>query len=443
MAVLLLLLLVALFAKDVLPLGDRFILRGVSEGAALLVGLVWMIQSGTGAILKRYAVVVGYLGILFLTIVVARQPEFVGLQWMTLFGVALFFIAYAETRDPLEARRNSRFIKTTIFLLTLSCAASLFLLYLTPESVYEREDQMILSLRFRGVYGKSGQIASASGLLLGLSLFFHWFWWLRLAAVSVALPCLYLSATRGAWVAAVVGVMFAGLRYRKHRMAWTAAFSLMGVLTILFLAAGDIRISQETRDNMLRGESLQNLSGRLMVWEFAMKKFLDRPWLGYGFTAGADALDENSAQTVIGAAPHGLGTMSMLEKKSYSLHNGYIQALLDSGAVGACFYLGIVGLAMWRLLRHDRDRRYTAEFYALLFLLAFNLSHSLILGASTMDSVFYWYLAIFALSLSGPHAQTASVPERAGVLGGLRSVASSSGVPRTQTLRFPLVASKH
>ena len=90
-------LLVALILKDILPLGDRYVLRGVSEGIALAVGSGWLITHQFHRFAKRYLLILSYLATLVLTAFVSQRPFFVILQVMSLASVTLFFIAYVES----------------------------------------------------------------------------------------------------------------------------------------------------------------------------------------------------------------------------------------------------------------------------------------------------------------------------------------------------------
>jgi O-antigen ligase len=133
------------------------------------------------------------------------------------------------------------------------------------------------------------------------------------------------------------------------------------------------------------------------LWELALKKYQDSPLLGYGFTTGSDALASEMGDTLSTA----FGVADRSQQKLFSLHSGYIQALLDSGILGATLYIAILGLALWRLFRYDYERRYGAEMYCLVFFSISNLTDTIIFGAAVFYEVFYWYLSILALGCVG------------------------------------------
>ena len=56
-------------------------------------------------------------------------------------------------------------------------------------------------------------------------------------------------------------------------------------------------------------------------------------------------------------------------------------------------------LAFWRMMIRDRQRKYGAEMFSLVFLAVSNMGESVIFTAATFPSIFFWYTAILALSL--------------------------------------------
>ena len=173
------------------------------------------------------------------------------------------------------------------------------------------------------------------------------------------------------------------------------------------------------------------------MWAQALPQYWKHPWLGYGFTTGGTTLEEPQR-----------GGISAVSQRSPSqgsltLHNGYLQALLDSGAIGAALYTLMIISALVCFLRYDRHRRYGAEFYCLLFLAVANLGETVIFGAGVLHGVWYWYLTVLALALpslasAGASARALAGPARAVPVG------QSAGSPvamKSPAVRFPLVAS--
>jgi O-antigen ligase len=384
------LLITALVIKDTAPLGDSYVLRGLSQGPALAVGLAWLFARGGLDLFRRYWLVLAYLSLLPLTLFVSRRPFFVGLQVVSLYAVVLFFVAFVEER---RGERQSTVTPITIIaaIYTVVCLGSLALYLLAPGYAYETT---LEGPRFRGLFGKSAMMGATAGLLLGFSFFGPWVWPLRLAGVAAGLPCLYLTGSRTFWVAGAVSLGGTAALYVKRKAVWITALSALALVLALAVLIGDARFSFENRSQIIRAQSLETLSGRTKIWAIAMDKFWDRPLLGYGFTAGGDAFESRTIETRALSAPVGLGPSWLM-----SLHNGYVQALLDSGALGASLYVAVMAAAFWGLLSRDRRKDYATQFYGLAFLAVANVGETIIFGAAVDYEVLYWYLVIFALSL--------------------------------------------
>lgn len=386
-------LLVALFAKDILPIGDRYILRGVSEGLALAVGARWLITHQFHGFAKRYVLILSYLATLVLTAFVSQRPFFVILQVLSLASVTLFFIAYVES-SALDRDTFRWNLLTVGCVFLLVCVGSLVLLVARPQLAFEITPE---GNRFRGLFNEPAMMGAVSGLLVGLAAFGRLSWLIRISGALAAIPCLYLTGSRTSWGAAAAGLLIIGIIYIRQKRAWMIALAFVGVIGILGLIIIDVHLASETQSKVIRSGSVGTLSGRTVLWELALKKFQDSPLLGYGFTTGSDALASDMGDTLSTA----FGVADRSQQKAFSLHSGYIQALLDSGVIGAGLYLAILGVALWRLFRYDQERHHGAEMYCLVFFSISNLTDTIIFGAAVFYEVFYWYLSIMALGVAG------------------------------------------
>jgi O-antigen ligase len=140
-----------------------------------------------------------------------------------------------------------------------------------------------------------------------------------------------------------------------------------------------------------RLDSVANLTGRTELWQAAYRGFRDRPWFGYGFTMGGVGLEDDTA------------VPSDADPTQYSrqtLHNGYIQSVMDAGVIGFFFYLMTLLMAIGRIVRFDSKRRFPEALYVLLFLSIANLGESVVYSGSVFQSLSFWVFAIFALGLS-------------------------------------------
>ena len=82
-----------------------------------------------------------------------------------------------------------------------------------------------------------------------------------------------------------------------------------------------------------------------------------------------------------------------------TLHSGYLQSLLDAGIIGTFWYGLLLLAALWRILWKDRVRAYPAAFFCLVFMMIGNISENVVYAASTLQSVLFWLVCVFALSV--------------------------------------------
>lgn len=385
-------LLVALLLKDILPLGDRFVLRGLCEGVALAVGLRCVMTHQFPGLTKRYAFVFLYLATLMLTAVVSQRPLIVILQAISLASVTLFFIAYVES-SALDRNTFRRNLFAVALAFGLVCVASLVLLVSMPQLTFEVTPE---GNRFRGVFNEPAMMGAVSGLLVGLAAYGKFPWLIRIIGALAAVPCLYLTGSRTSWGAAVAGLSITGILYMRQKKLWVSALVFAGIVGVLGMIAIDLRISSDAQSRVLRSESLDTMSGRTVLWDLAFKRYWDSPLLGYGFTTGSDALTKEDMGDALSNA---FGVTDQKRQQSFSLHSGYVQALLDSGALGAGLYLAILFTALWSLVRNDTQRVYGAELYCLVFFTISNITDTIIFGAAVFYEVFYWYVIVLALHI--------------------------------------------
>ena len=335
-------------------------------------------------------VIFSYLVVLGLTALVSQRPLFVILQVLSLASVTLFFIAYVEASANNQTIFQSNLLSIAIAF-SLVCIGSLLFLQSRPELAYEITPE---GNRFRGLLNEPAMMGAISGLLLGIAIFGKFYWIIRVLGSCAALPCLYLTGSRTSSVAVVIGLFVTGILYLREKKSWIVGLTFVCVVGGLGLIAADLRISVDTQSRIIRSGSLNTMSGRTVLWELALRRYLDSPVLGYGFTTGSDAL----LSDLDGQLSTAFGVSGFTQHQSFSLHSGYIQALLDSGAIGACLYVAILGTALWRLVRYDHERHYGAEMYCLVFFALSNIADTIIFGAAVFYEVFYWYLSVLALS---------------------------------------------
>lgn len=405
MRFILIFLIVALVVKDVTLINEPYLLRAISQGTCLVTGVVWFLSHLDWTVMKRYWLVIGYMASLCLTVFVASEPIYVLFQVVSLSAVIIFFIAYFESRASGAMVSNETLIITTVISYLLICFLSLVAIKYFPSYAYEyisREE-----IRFRGIYAKSGMTGSAAGILIVLTLFGVRNAWLKTLALICGSVCLALTLSRTEWVGCLIAVCITSwLYYPRWRIVVTAGTSaLVFVAFCMFLL--NVQPDQETVSSLsrvLRIGSISTFNGRIKIWHDGLTAFSKSPILGHGFTTGGEAFHSGEESirlsTMISANQE---TPSSLDKSrtigKSTLHNGIIQSLLDAGIIGTFFYLTAMLAALRGFLVCDWSRRYPAEFACLVFLLVTNIAQNVIYSAAVFDSILFWGLVVFALSL--------------------------------------------
>jgi O-antigen ligase len=177
-------------------------------------------------------------------------------------------------------------------------------------------------LRLRGVvYGPHG-LAEPSAvclciLLSGVTGFQRRAKWALFIIVGV---CLYLTYSRQAYAAAFIGVALAiYIRAKGNaRIGYLFAGVAVGCVALIVLLSSADLTSLISRGN---GDDVGTLTGRTLIWAAAMRLIQARPFLGYGFGAGGQAIEVGYSGGVSGWT-------------TQSAHNALLQVGLDLGIVG-------------------------------------------------------------------------------------------------------------
>ena len=106
-----------------------------------------------------------------------------------------------------------------------------------------------------------------------------------------------------------------------------------------------------------------------------------------------------------------------------------MQALLDSGVLGAVLYLVIMGLTLWRTVWLDATKTHAAVLYSLLFLSIANIGETVVYTPATFHATYFWYVAILALGLRTSSVTSASP-----------SVEPVVAAEPARTTRYPLLS---
>lgn len=169
-------------------------------------------------------------------------------------------------------------------------------------------------------------------------------WWSRTVGLLSALlgvTALVLTFSRGAYIAALVGLVLTGFLLARLRGEGIPGRTivmgtLVGVGVLVTLAAVSWLASGNTfAYTGLVGGAVSSMEGRLDFWRGAFEMIARSPWLGMGLGSFATALP------------------AFQEGSSYSryAHNVYLQAFAETGLVGGVVFVSLLSTVVCVVLR--------------------------------------------------------------------------------------------
>jgi O-antigen ligase len=181
--------------------------------------------------------------------------------------------------------------------------------------------------------------------------------WLYLLGLAASLYALYLTGTRGVFVAVpLLGLIFvwALLRELRAPRLWyvagaallVVAVAAVGLVSPRFLGIGSV-LEQVTLD----ASNVTDVatSQRLYMWEAGWHTFWKSPLIGFGFANFTEA-----------AKPYGI----------YMFHNDFFNMAVGAGIVGIFCWLAIIAAPVVGVLAMPRDRFANLRLYCALILSA-------------------------------------------------------------------------
>lgn len=405
MKAILIVLIVALVAKDTSQLNDPYIMRGIAQGLCMGAGGIWLLSHISSTLLKKYWPVFAYLAALLVGAIWTAASQYVFLQLASLAAVLWFFVAYFEHRAMDAQHAVGTLIDTTVMVYFTVAVLSLMVIITHPTIAYGATGYAGMEFRFRGLFPKAGMLASAAGVTIGLAWFSGYRTPIKLIVLAVCGMCLALTLSRTFWVALALGGFTTYWVYHKLGRRWIVVALLVSASAGLAMKSLDVSLDFSNA-KFLRVETISNLTGRVLLWEQGLLAFYHSPYVGYGYTVGATGLhfseNKNGQSGENIDATRDIGRMT--------LHSGYLQSLLDAGAIGTLFYLAIIAVALRNMMKQADTPRNRAVFFGLTFLAISNISQNVIYSASVYDSVLFFGLAIFAMSIGKTESQPEMAP---------------------------------
>lgn len=180
-------------------------------------------------------------------------------------------------------------------------------------------------------------------------------------------------------------------------LRWKTTTAVPIVITIIVICGSIAALTLSNWESSLSAIGRDaTLNGRTGLWEGAIEKIIERPWLGYGYQGfwreGGEASDIWLSEGY--KPPHA--------------HNGFINIPLDLGLVGLFFFLSILMVNYVRAIAYLRSGKSMIELwpiYYITFFFMYNHSENTIIE---QNSIFWALLVTASLSMK-PRNQTVKI----------------------------------
>ncbi len=162
-------------------------------------------------------------------------------------------------------------------------------------------------------------------------------------SIIVSLIALYLSYTRGSWLAVVVGgiaTLFILLRYSKFRKMYYSKITVtvLLVLLVLFLFEifGVVNLDSVVNRATLISSKRIDISSlqRLTEWQLAIRVFFDHPLIGGGL-----------------GYIYRFHAIGVGELEQIFVHNSYLYVLSKMGIIGFAIFITLYGTIIKRIIK--------------------------------------------------------------------------------------------
>jgi exopolysaccharide production protein ExoQ len=223
--------------------------------------------------------------------------------------------------------------------------------------------------------------------------------------VLACMPLLIMSKDATAYLAAPILALSLPLYLftRKHSFLKTAA--VLSTLSATIVGIVFVMIIEPSKLLHLLGKD-STLTGRTDIWSMVWDKFLQRPWVGYGYSAfwmGKDGKESAGiSEALHWIVPHS--------------HNGFLDVLVQVGAVGLLLFFVGYAIFFYDALRCARASKTILGVFPLLyltFMILFNCSEGSIIREENIFWVLYaamWVLTTRWLSLAKAAQTVEPVP---------------------------------
>ncbi|HYX19032.1 MAG TPA: O-antigen ligase [Nostoc sp.] len=204
----------------------------------------------------------------------------------------------------------------------LGTAALLSMLFSAFLPDYSHKSPELLNM-WSGIYGHKNELgymmAWSAGVFLHLALSSYRYRWLMwaLCGISICLIILSRSTTSLTILLTMILVLpfykfFKKTNYKLQVIMITSALMILIIFSILLVNNAETLVGTSGKD--------LTFNGRSDLWELVTSKILERPWLGYGYSA---FWTSNAASK-----------LRATYEWASNAHNGFLELLLELGFLG-------------------------------------------------------------------------------------------------------------
>jgi exopolysaccharide production protein ExoQ len=294
------------------------------------------------------------------------------------FALATLFGLYLASRFQIQ--RQLRLLTWTMIALAV---ASVALALFAPSIGLEASTGHFGN--WQGVFTQKNACGRAMVFATAAVLSLRGFALVRFACLSLFLLVLLMSGSRGAWmIEGALLVCFGLLRMLERFRPSVRTLLLFGSIVATVAATITVWIYFPLIAGLLGRDS--TLTGRTAIWQQVWIAIVKHPFVGYGFAAFWQGMKGESYNVILA-----------LRFVIFHAHNGFLEILLELGAVGlllfALSYLR-AWVKLWPVLRSEKMRSAFWMVFVLLLIAVYDLDENTLLTFNGL----YWILYVAAIA---------------------------------------------
>jgi putative inorganic carbon (HCO3(-)) transporter len=287
---------------------------------------------------------------------VAKKPAYYALVEEVIGPLLylVFVVVYLRSRQDIQ-RLLVAFIGTGLIITILGLAQYyIFKLPVDPEGS-----------RVHAVYGSGNNIGTLFDyilpLVLALCMGRRVTLQYRLLAFVICIPMLYvlyLSQSRGAWIAIACAVVFVAACSIRNRKVVLAGGTILAIILVIAIGLFHNSLFTFLVKGHVSGSGLSTLQKRPYLWLTAIHMIEHQPWLGYGMDNWLCYYSNNTlckapvehywvTQDPVTHKPTGLSDEPTLSHP----HNIFLHAWVSTGFFGFLAFVGVLILFYWLFAR--------------------------------------------------------------------------------------------